>query len=58
MIHQVLLFNCALAMQVYYLKCSDQVEKIQNQHGRYHFLLQVLHTRPIRVFGYIFELPK
>jgi hypothetical protein len=39
MIHQVHLFICALTMQVYYLKCSDQVGKIQNQHGRYHFLL-------------------
>ena len=29
-------------MQVYYLKCSGRLGRIQNQHGRYHFSLTML----------------
>lgn len=28
-------------MQVYYLKCSDQLGRIRNQHGRYPFPLNI-----------------
>jgi hypothetical protein len=29
-------------MQVYYLKCSGRLGRIRNQHGRYHFPLDML----------------